>query len=293
MLLFIIMYIISFFIVKESEGSKHETTALELLPNNEGEKRTGPSVFTCKAGLKQTFDSAQHNLIFHPKDFPSNRIEYDHNIDQNIYPMVISITYINMNLYGILHREEGCSSSLLTYLTFMYIKIILFLYFMNSGCDTGLACQVIKQKIHVSHYGYIVNEVFGLDEGKDCLICMSAPKNTILLPCRHICLCSECSMALRLQTNKCPVCRAKVESLLRIEKDDSGCRSMCSTPLPKIDESRLSEIYERRSRLSSVQPQLQQQPTQQQLPPPPEANDSMKPLESLDNINTTEVSKDN
>lgn len=71
--------------------------------------------------MKQTFDSAQHNLIFHPGNFPSNRIEYEQNTDPNIYPMIISITYINMNLYGILHREEGCSSSLLTYLSFVYI----------------------------------------------------------------------------------------------------------------------------------------------------------------------------
>lgn len=160
---------------------------------------------------------------------------------------------------------------------------------MYSGSDTGLTPQVIKQKIHVSHHGYIVNEVYGLDEGKDCLICMSAPKNTILLPCRHICLCSECSMALRLQTNKCPVCRAKVESLLRIEKEDNGSKSMCNTPLPKIDENRLSEIYERRSRLSSVQQQPQSQPQsqqQEQLPPPPQIqNTSFKPLESINNIN--------
>lgn len=106
---------------------------------------------------------------------------------------------------------------------------------------------IIKQKIHVGRHGYIINEVYGLSEGKDCLICMSAPKNTILLPCRHICLCSECSLALRSQTNKCPVCRAKIDSLLRIETQESDGLNLCSTPLPKISENKLSEIYSRAS----------------------------------------------
>jgi len=29
-------------------------------------------------------------------------------------------------------------------------------------------------------------------EGKECLICLSEEKNTIIMPCGHLCVCSEC-----------------------------------------------------------------------------------------------------
>ena len=28
-----------------------------------------------------------------------------------------------------------------------------------------------------------------------------------MLPCRHLCLCDECTQIVRVQTNKCPICR--------------------------------------------------------------------------------------
>lgn len=54
-------------------------------------------------------------------------------------------------------------------------------------------------------------------EGSDCVICMSEPRDTTVLPCRHMCMCNECAMAVQTQTNKCPVCRAGMESLLHIK----------------------------------------------------------------------------
>ena len=42
----------------------------------------------------------------------------------------------------------------------------------------------------------------------ECIICFSAPCDTVVLPCRHFCLCTDCSKSLRRQSKKCPICRS-------------------------------------------------------------------------------------
>lgn len=46
---------------------------------------------------------------------------------------------------------------------------------------------------------------------------MTNPKDTTVLPCRHMCMCSECANHLRHRSNKCPICREIVDSLLHIK----------------------------------------------------------------------------
>ena len=48
-----------------------------------------------------------------------------------------------------------------------------------------------------------------MDDGdKECIICLSDKRDTIILPCKHMCLCVTCAMAIQNQTaRKCPVCR--------------------------------------------------------------------------------------
>ena len=50
-----------------------------------------------------------------------------------------------------------------------------------------------------------------------CVICMTDPRDTTVLPCRHMSMCSECAKVLRMQSNKCPICRTSIESLLQIK----------------------------------------------------------------------------
>lgn len=42
---------------------------------------------------------------------------------------------------------------------------------------------------------------------RECIVCMSEVKDTIVLPCRHMCLCSECADTIRGRSDKCPLCR--------------------------------------------------------------------------------------
>ncbi|VVB08511.1 unnamed protein product [Arabis nemorensis] len=43
-----------------------------------------------------------------------------------------------------------------------------------------------------------------------CKICFESPTATILLPCRHFCLCKSCSLAC----SECPICRTKISDRL-------------------------------------------------------------------------------
>uniref|UniRef100_A0A6G1SJ38 RING-type E3 ubiquitin transferase n=1 Tax=Aceria tosichella TaxID=561515 RepID=A0A6G1SJ38_9ACAR len=50
----------------------------------------------------------------------------------------------------------------------------------------------------------------------ECVICMSDERDTMLLPCRHLCLCSSCAQSLRYQANSCPICRCPFKAALNI-----------------------------------------------------------------------------
>lgn len=56
-----------------------------------------------------------------------------------------------------------------------------------------------------------------LDDNSECVICLSEPRDTTILPCRHMCLCHGCAESIRSQTNMCPICRTKVDGLLHIK----------------------------------------------------------------------------
>ena len=58
-------------------------------------------------------------------------------------------------------------------------------------------------------------EVFGLDGWTEekCVACLEEERDTILLPCRHLCICSQCFELLTL--DRCPVCRREFTNYLR------------------------------------------------------------------------------
>lgn len=55
------------------------------------------------------------------------------------------------------------------------------------------------------------------DNGSECVICMCDTRDTLILPCRHLCLCNSCADSLRYQANNCPICRAPFRALLQIK----------------------------------------------------------------------------
>jgi E3 ubiquitin-protein ligase MGRN1 len=102
----------------------------------------------------------------------------------------------------------------------------------------------LKQKIQVGATSYELQEIYGIDgatasgteaggesgdgaeeggdNGRDCVICMTEPRDTTVLPCRHMCMCSDCAKTLRMQSEKCPICRTPIEQLLQIKITKQG-----------------------------------------------------------------------
>ncbi|GBL98743.1 hypothetical protein AVEN_8635-1 [Araneus ventricosus] len=53
---------------------------------------------------------------------------------------------------------------------------------------------------------------FGSDT--NCIICIERECSMLFLPCRHRCLCPECTTQYIEQSNKCPLCRAVIDELM-------------------------------------------------------------------------------
>jgi hypothetical protein len=50
------------------------------------------------------------------------------------------------------------------------------------------------------------------DEDPTCVVCMSAPKTAVFVPCGHHSCCAVCTASLK---NKCPMCRQLIVTVIR------------------------------------------------------------------------------
>merc|ERR1719192_1748826 len=99
--------------------------------------------------------------------------------------------------------------------------------------DDHYSLKAIKQKLFVDGLCYLLQEIYGIenkvstetagsygddveDTGAECVVCMCDMRDTLILPCRHLCLCNACADSLRYQANNCPICRAPFRALLQI-----------------------------------------------------------------------------
>lgn len=99
--------------------------------------------------------------------------------------------------------------------------------------------EVLKQQFsHDTAVMLEVLEVFGSEicpdgvSRQECSVCQSEPRNTMVLPCRHMCLCAGCSEYIRTRTQyrsyACPLCRKRISRMMRI--DDETTKESASRP---------------------------------------------------------------
>ena len=50
----------------------------------------------------------------------------------------------------------------------------------------------------------------------ECVICLAALSQYAIIPCGHLCLCEDCAQMSTTSLDKCPICREKIVSKLRI-----------------------------------------------------------------------------
>ncbi|KAM7296630.1 E3 ubiquitin ligase Rnf157 isoform X2 [Ixodes scapularis] len=105
---------------------------------------------------------------------------------------------------------------------------------VEKNADGTYTLKPLKQKLFVDGLCYLLQEIYGIenknvaqakppngdeeteDSGAECVICMCESRDTLILPCRHLCLCSCCADSLRYQANNCPICRAPFRALLQV-----------------------------------------------------------------------------
>lgn len=62
-----------------------------------------------------------------------------------------------------------------------------------------------------------------------CLICQGQQANTMVLPCRHLCVCEECASKLGSRQPLCPVCRSVIKCMLQLSSS-----KMAETEMPGL-----------------------------------------------------------
>ncbi|EUD67333.1 hypothetical protein C922_02039 [Plasmodium inui San Antonio 1] len=83
--------------------------------------------------------------------------------------------------------------------------------FSQSGTNTA----VHKSKKKNEGFQFVdILDIYGHEEhDKECLICMTSYKDTLLMPCRHSSFCYDCMKSLRQE--KCPICRCLFTSFIK------------------------------------------------------------------------------
>ncbi|KAJ2952503.1 hypothetical protein O0L34_g6822 [Tuta absoluta] len=161
-----------------------------------------------KKGANQQFCQISH--VFDPSKHPEEDLTY--NADREIIPIAI---------YCVV--DEGQEEVRQSHSTIAVVE---------KHSDGTYVLKALKQKLFVDGLCYLLQEIYGIenknldtkptsdeeteDGGSECVICMCDVRDTLILPCRHLCLCNSCADSLRYQANNCPICRAPFRALLQI-----------------------------------------------------------------------------
>lgn len=195
---------------------------LAFKPAGEG----GPPSFS------QQFEAGRHSLnmdggkaidLVH---YPLHRYWKYHQKTPDVVPIVLSLkareTSLGMPAQSIVHLSLEVVSN----------------KDKDKQAGKDLKAVVLVQKVVVQGQEYKLEEIFGIAElgkehshdesemGEPCVICLSEPRTTALLPCRHLCVCEQCALQLKLRRDRCPICRAEVQDLqvfdVKDKANDSG-----------------------------------------------------------------------
>lgn len=165
-------------------------------------------VVSFQRGAGQQFCLPSHSLDL--SDWSIQEMTYDP--EKELYPMVIQAS--------VAEGGEHAGHSHILIATF------------DKAADGSFSVKPLKQKQVVDGVSYLLQEIYGIenknslepksteedggDNSGECVVCLSDVRDTIILPCRHLCLCNACADTLRYQANNCPICRLPFRALLQI-----------------------------------------------------------------------------
>eukprot|EP00746_Dinoflagellata_sp_MGD_P065549 gnl/MRDRNA2_/MRDRNA2_27304_c0_seq1.p1 gnl/MRDRNA2_/MRDRNA2_27304_c0~~gnl/MRDRNA2_/MRDRNA2_27304_c0_seq1.p1 ORF type:complete len:394 (-),score=59.86 gnl/MRDRNA2_/MRDRNA2_27304_c0_seq1:9-1118(-) len=176
-------------------------------------------------GMNQTYRSTPFDIT----KWPQSRLKFCKDRPQDI-PIVIELKVNERvrkttNPNGGMKIRKSCSQ-------FTYVCVDHAMQARASlkpiSVKAPLVADVLAQHMQYGDRRFTLKEVFGKEKLADnecegnteCVICMSEPRDTAVLPCRHLCFCNYCAGIVRIQCDRCPICRQKVSSLLQFRKEE-------------------------------------------------------------------------
>ncbi|TRY83745.1 hypothetical protein DNTS_003960 [Danionella cerebrum] len=161
-----------------------------------------------KRGVSQQFTLPSFKIDF--SDWKEEDLNFD--LDRGVFPMVIQ---------AVVDEGDDC-------LAHAHVLLAAF----ERHVDGSFSVKPLKQKQIVDRVSYLLQEIYGIenknnqetkpsdeensDNSNECVVCLSDLRDTLILPCRHLCLCNSCADTLRYQANNCPICRLPFRALLQI-----------------------------------------------------------------------------
>lgn len=160
-----------------------------------------------KKGSGQVFDLTEFTIT--PDEFQPAELSYIPGSQE--VPLLIQITAEDPEYQG--HSESTLTG-------------------IEKLSDGSYSIKFMKQKIMVDGFCMMLQELYGIenkntdnsrgeddieDDTTECVVCMSNLRDTVMLPCRHLCLCSDCAGQMRNKESRCPICRADFYALLEIK----------------------------------------------------------------------------
>uniref|UniRef100_A0A2K5DB11 E3 ubiquitin-protein ligase n=1 Tax=Aotus nancymaae TaxID=37293 RepID=A0A2K5DB11_AOTNA len=139
-----------------------------------------------KRGVCQQFCLPSHTVD--PSEWAEEELGFD--LDREVYPLVVhAVVDEGDEYFGHCHVLLG---------TFEKVDGVSYLLQEIYGIENKYNTQDSK-----------VAEDEVSDNSAECVVCLSDVRDTLILPCRHLCLCNTCADTLRYQANNCPICRLR------------------------------------------------------------------------------------
>ncbi|XP_065419488.1 E3 ubiquitin ligase RNF157 isoform X5 [Chrysemys picta bellii] len=193
-----------------------------------------------KRGVCQQFCVPSHTVD--PSEWAEEELGFD--LDREVYPMVVHAVV-----------DEGDE-----HLGHCHVLLATF----EKHADGSFCVKPLKQKQVVDGVSYLLQEIYGIenkyntqdskvaedevsDNSAECVVCLSDVRDTLILPCRHLCLCNTCADTLRYQANNCPICRLPFRALLQIRAMRKKLGPLSPTSFSPIIASQTSDSEEHSS----------------------------------------------
>ncbi|XP_034049740.1 E3 ubiquitin ligase RNF157 isoform X1 [Thalassophryne amazonica] len=190
-----------------------------------------------KRGVCQQFCLPSHTVNL--SEWADDELLFD--VDKEIFPMVVQAV--------VDEGEEHMGHSHILLATF------------EKHMDGSYCVKPLKQKQVVDGVSYLLQEIYGIenkynnqeskvsedeisDNSAECVVCLSDVRDTLILPCRHLCLCNACADTLRYQANCCPICRLPFRALLQIRAMRKKLSPLSPTTFNPVITSQTSDSEE-------------------------------------------------